>query len=239
MTVSAKTDRKRLREIGSSLSVEQLAAFEATGDEKRAPSTEMERRLQTLWATTLSLDTEKIGGGDSFFRMGGDSISAMKLVGAARLEGVSLTVTDVFRNPRLSDMAVAATSIASGEGKVAELTSFSLLDGHSGTEATCDEAATQCNVDRGDIQDVYPCTPLQEGLMALSIKRAGAYIGRIVIELPQETDLDRFQEAWEAVAASTAVLRTRIIQTAAYRFLQLTVDEPIKWVRGNCLDEYL
>ncbi|KAF6229376.1 hypothetical protein HO133_007492 [Letharia lupina] len=128
MTVSAKTDRKRLREIGSSLSVEQLAAFEATGDEKRAPSTEMERRLQTLWATTLSLDTEKIGAGDSFFRMGGDSVSAMKLVGAARLEGVSLTVTDVFRKPRLSDMAVEATSMAGGESELAELASFSLLD---------------------------------------------------------------------------------------------------------------
>ncbi|KAI4219841.1 MAG: hypothetical protein L6R40_008708, partial [Gallowayella cf. fulva] len=239
MTVSAKTDRKRLREIGSSLSAEQLAACGATGDEKRAPSTEMERRLQTLWATTLSLDPETIGGGDSFFRMGGDSISAMKLVGAARLEGLSLTVADVFRNPRLSDMAVEATSVAGGECKVAELASFSLLDGHSGTEALCEEAATQCNVDSGDIQDMYPCTPLQEGLMALSIKRAGAYIGRIVIELPQETDLDRFEEAWEAVAAAIAPLRTRIIQTAAYGFLQLTVDEQIKWARGNRLDEYL
>ena len=127
MTVSAKTDRKRLREIGSSLSVEQLAAWEAAGDEKRAPATAMERRLQMLWATTLSLDSEKIGGGDSFFRMGGDSISAMKLVGAARLEGVSLTVTDVFRNPRLSEMAVAATSMGGSERKVAELAPFSLF----------------------------------------------------------------------------------------------------------------
>jgi hypothetical protein len=37
--------------------------------------------------------------------LGGDSIVAMRLVGAAREEGLSMTVADVFKNPTFADMA--------------------------------------------------------------------------------------------------------------------------------------
>jgi acyl carrier protein len=68
-------------------------------------SAHLENKLLDLWSSMLKIDRETISVGDSFFELGGDSLGAMKLVGAAREEGLALTVADVFRNPIFEDMA--------------------------------------------------------------------------------------------------------------------------------------
>jgi aryl carrier-like protein len=75
-------------------------------EEKRAPVTVKERTLQGLWATALKIDAGCIGIDDTFFDIGGDSIVAMRLVAAARAQGLSLSIADVFSYARLSDMAL-------------------------------------------------------------------------------------------------------------------------------------
>ncbi|KAL7780689.1 hypothetical protein CFE70_010714 [Pyrenophora teres f. teres 0-1] len=52
--------------------------------QKRQPTTPAERAMQQLWAGVLAIAPDSIGLDDSFFRLGGDSIAAMKLVGEAR-----------------------------------------------------------------------------------------------------------------------------------------------------------
>ncbi|KAK4182166.1 Nonribosomal peptide synthetase 3, partial [Podospora australis] len=113
ITASGKTDRKRLREIGASFSAQQLAEMRTSGQgQKRTPSTEAERTMQQLWGQVLNIAPESIGLDDSFFRLGGDSIAAMKLVGEARRTGIELTVADLFRNPRLDQSASVANTSA-------------------------------------------------------------------------------------------------------------------------------
>ena len=46
--------------------------------------------MQRLWAQVLGIAADSIGLDDSFFRLGGDSIAAMKLVGEARRQGMQL-----------------------------------------------------------------------------------------------------------------------------------------------------
>jgi non-ribosomal peptide synthase protein (TIGR01720 family) len=65
----------------------------------------VEKKLLNLWAELLETVEETIEQEDSFFNLGGDSIMAMRLVGAAREEGLSMTVADVFKNPTFADMA--------------------------------------------------------------------------------------------------------------------------------------
>lgn len=47
------------------------------------------------------------GGNDNSFKLGGNFVAAMRLVGAARnqAQGKILTVAAIFRNAQLSDMA--------------------------------------------------------------------------------------------------------------------------------------
>lgn len=109
VSATGKTDRRRLRQTGSSLTLEQLAELQPSRPTRRSPSTENERRLQRLWARVLDMDPDGIGVDDSFLRIGGDSIGAMRLVGIAREEGVTLTVGDIFQHPQLLDQVCVIT----------------------------------------------------------------------------------------------------------------------------------
>ena len=236
MTVSVKTDRKRLREMGSSLSMKQLTAFKATSDKKQEPLTEMERRLQKLWAATLSLDAEKIGASDSFLRIGGDSITAMWLVAVAREQGLSLTVANVFRHPRLNELSKVVTVIK--DSIAGDVAPFRLLHPELDREGGRLNAAMHCSVTAEQVEDIFPCTPLQQGLLAMTVKRAGDYVARFVFELQPVTDIERFKRAWEETVATTLILRTRIVDLRDQGLVQVVVDERVAWLKGDDLDAY-
>ena len=52
-----------------------------------------------LWARVLGIPTDEIGYKDSFIRLSGHSILAMKLVVASREEGLVLSVADILLRP--------------------------------------------------------------------------------------------------------------------------------------------
>lgn len=107
LMATGKTDRRRLRERAAALSHTQMAAYTSRGPgtAKRPPSTAAQRVLQQLWAQVLNLPSDSIGADDSFFRLGGDSITAMQLTGAARQNGLFLAVADVFHSNTLATLA--------------------------------------------------------------------------------------------------------------------------------------
>ncbi|KAL7773083.1 hypothetical protein CFE70_003047 [Pyrenophora teres f. teres 0-1] len=236
---SLKVDRKRLREIGASFTAQQLAEMQTSSQgPKRQPSTEAERTMQRLWARVLSIEADSIGLDDSFFRLGGDSIAAMKLVGEARQTGLQLSVADIFRHPKLAELAGRDTQQCSSS-TVEEVPTFSLLGEDVDTAQVREEVAAMCSIDASIVEDVYPCTPLQEGLMSLTAKRAGDYIMQSVLELQADVDEDAFCAAWEHVVQSTAALRTRIVQHNELGLLQVVVEEKIQWTESEALEEYL
>ncbi|KAK5987041.1 Nonribosomal peptide synthetase GRA1 [Cladobotryum mycophilum] len=213
LTTSGKIDRKELRRIASGMGLTELLASLASSRTVRAPETEMQKRLHALWCTVLNIDPDSFGIDDSLFQLGGDSITAIKLATAARQAGILLSVQDTFKQPRLSDMALVAREIE--EHDVSDILPFALIEnqGTVGVDDHLDEVSALCGVSKDAIDDVYPCTPLQEGLMALSLTDHGAYIAQMVFEMPSVLDIDRFQRAWEAVFHHHAILRSRIVRT--------------------------
>jgi amino acid adenylation domain-containing protein len=111
MTATGKTNRKRLREIGGSLTVEELAEMRRTAvhgmktKTKPPPASRLERLLQGIWSLVLGMESASIGRDDNFFQLGGDSIGTMQMVGAARKVDVSLSVAQIFRHPTLRSLA--------------------------------------------------------------------------------------------------------------------------------------
>ena len=106
LTVSGKKDRLKLQQHSSALTREDLALLTADQQERRALGTTREAVLQRLCSCLLDVSMETIGLDGSFFRMGGDSIAAMKLVTMARLEGWRVSVASIFSHPKLSDLAL-------------------------------------------------------------------------------------------------------------------------------------
>ncbi|KAI2633548.1 non-ribosomal peptide synthase [Hypomontagnella submonticulosa] len=238
LLVSAKTDRKRLRELGHSLSRKDIAGFAAATVPRKEPTTPTEKKLAQLWAQVLGQEVD-ISAHDNFFNLGGDSLRAMKLVAQARTQDIALTVAGIFANPVLSDMALVARP-GSSETTL-EVPPFSLLgEQWSEDSARCD-CATLCDVDESRIEDVYPCTPLQEGLMALSAKVSEAYVAQRVVELPDEAAARNLAKAFEVASADCLILRTRIIQVPGYGLVQAVVKDDFncKWLFGESLNDYL
>lgn len=241
--VSGKIDRKKLRKHGATLTREELAASNRRNKKggSKHPETDTERALCRVWQALLG-DRVEISAQDSFFALGGDSLRAMKLVSLARSEGIAITVADVFRYPVLRDMAVVATKIPSseeGSNFQHPVPPFSLLETDWNAEDARSEASRLCGVDEADIEDVYPCTPLQEALMALSAKVREAYVAQRVLKMDNMESAKRLKTAFEAVSADSSIMRTRIVQVSKRGLMQVLVKGPVVWRSAGSLAEYL
>ncbi|THZ03822.1 nonribosomal peptide synthase 11 [Aureobasidium pullulans] len=186
------------------------------------PSTESEIILQQLWSSVLDVDRNACGNNTSFIALGGDSLAAMRLVAAARTTGYTLTVAEIFQKPLLVDMAARMRShIESPE----MLPAFTLLD----QSVDKQYLARVCNVDPSAIEDAYPCSPLQEAMMAGTMRWAWKFVTVGVTNLSEEIDVERLKRAWEKVSSMTPILRTRIVEHAGTGLLQVVVKAPVQW----------
>jgi amino acid adenylation domain-containing protein/non-ribosomal peptide synthase protein (TIGR01720 family) len=237
---SGKMDRAKLKNIVQNMPREITGPYRLANIESNtlsSPRTPMEKQLQALWAVVLNVGSSSaVGIEDNFFRLGGDSITAMKLVEAARAEGIAIAVIDIFRNPRLCDMATICDFVK--EEISTELVPFSLLKDSQPVNLVIQELSEQSRVPAETILDAYPCSLLQEGLITLSLKQAGAYVAKNIFKLPAQLDLDRFKAAWQTVVHDVDILRTRIVHMQSSAFIQVVLqDRPIEWHSANTLEE--
>ncbi|OHT89203.1 non-ribosomal peptide synthetase [Mycobacteroides saopaulense] len=97
----------------------------------RAPSNAAERTVADIYAHTLGL--ERVGADDSFFDLGGDSISAMRAVAAINTAlGVDLAVWTVFDAPTVASLSARVGGVMSTGGSRGP--SFASVHGRGATE---------------------------------------------------------------------------------------------------------
>ncbi|TWU71429.1 nrps [Metarhizium rileyi] len=213
----------------------------------RQPVSQAQRQMLQIWGRILNLETSTIGIDASFFHLGGSSISAMKVVAESRSIGIYLSVADVFRHPVLHELVEQSHYTESpadtGDHIIAP---FALLSEEYPLNTLLPEICARYKLgrfggttDTGFIQDAYPCTPLQEGLMSLTSISPGTYIGQKVLRIHPGTSIEKLRGAWEQVVRALPILRTRIVHDDRLGLVQLVVDEPIDWIEAHCLDDHL
>lgn len=230
--ISGKTDRKRLREFGAKVDLRQLdhGAGAATRQ-----LTDMEQKLRNSWGQTLKIDPESIKSADNFVALGGDSLSAMKLVSVCRTQGLDLTVADIFSHCTLPAMA-GIVRIGNSQEQTA-VAPFSMISQSVGS--ACIEASHVCGVHRDAIEDIYPCTPTQESLFTFSLKSPKAYVAQRVACIPSHIRLEVWKKAWEEVVAGSPILRTRLAQLQEPGLQQVVLKDNISWRHPSDLTQYL
>ncbi|KAH2313445.1 hypothetical protein LV164_002437 [Aspergillus fumigatus] len=231
--ISGKTDRKRLRQFGATVDLRQLDQ-DATNTAARELS-DLERRLRQAWSQTLKLQAGSIRLQDNFFALGGDSLTAMKLVSVCRSQGLDLSVTSMFSNPTLSAMASVVRICDVDVQRT--VPAFSMIT--SDLNSACVEAAEPCGVGPADIEDIYPCTPTQESLFTFSLKSVKPYVAQRVLCIPSHIDLNAWRKAWEDVVAALPILRTRVAQLQEPGLQQVVLKNSISWTQASDLAEYL
>lgn len=100
-TVTGKTDRRQLRQIGSGLDLLQFVETDVSDP----PSTEIELILARSWADVLNVPFERISISTPFTKLGGDSITAMQLISRLRAQKVQVAVSDILRHSTIEAIA--------------------------------------------------------------------------------------------------------------------------------------
>ncbi len=101
-TTSGKTDRNALPE----------PEWDTGAGRGGDAATDCERALAGAFTEVLGVG--RVGVADDFFRLGGDSISALRLISAVRRRGWHIRTADVLRYPTVADLARRADPTAPG-----------------------------------------------------------------------------------------------------------------------------
>ncbi len=187
LTPNGKVDRKALPDPEV-----------ATRLERVAPRSDVEATLLRIWQQILK--REDFGVTDNFFALGGDSIRGLQIVAGARRAGLMLTPKQLFYHPTIGGLASLGDSAAEPAPQIAERP----LD---------HESLVRLGLTASTTEDIYPATPLQQGMLFHSQLRPdlGFYVGQLRLTLFGPLDRVALRAAWDAAVSRHAVLRTRFL----------------------------
>ncbi|KAL4892768.1 hypothetical protein BDV59DRAFT_202509 [Aspergillus ambiguus] len=226
LTKTGKKDRRSLRYRASLLTPDDIAMLRGSRrGHRRLPASEEESLLHRLCVQALGLPPTEVGLDDSFFDLGGDSATAIKLAALAGKERKHLAVEEILRSRRISDLTAVLSTVTDDD--CPPILPFSLIPS-SQQDDVLQTAAQQCGLARTDIEDIYPCTPMQEGLMAGTAHDPHAYNCYMLMQLGETVDVDKLHRAWDLTAQANPILRTRMVHTQGTLW-QVLVHKPIQW----------
>ncbi|KXJ92225.1 condensation domain-domain-containing protein [Microdochium bolleyi] len=168
--------------------------------------TEAEKQLKELWALVLPVTSAAISASDSFFRVGGDSILAMRLVAAARSQGFELQVADILRHPQLSDMATKLRQSTSC--CATQYAPFSLVP-DARIVSSLQSAVQNSYSEHVTVKDVLPLTDFQVFCLRYALAAPLGRTQHFYLDLPRAFQVEEVASAcnklWEHVEMLRAI----------------------------------
>ncbi|KAH8693929.1 hypothetical protein BGW36DRAFT_383992 [Talaromyces proteolyticus] len=215
LTSNGKIDRRVLKEVALGLSSGQLDSYTTAIPSQlaepsfRQPVTEKEKTFQKLVAEALNQDFKSIGMDDSFFHVGGDSTTAMKLVVLSRQANIHFTVPDLITRPKLSELLAwtekqnlesNGTGIPNAAIVRSKPQPFSILGVTDPETFFKDTLAPQIrSLSFDDVLDVFPMTDMQNRFYGPCIYHQ--------LYLNGSVDKERLRSACEQLVEERAILR--------------------------------
>ncbi|WP_432779452.1 amino acid adenylation domain-containing protein [Pseudomonas corrugata] len=224
LTLNGKVDRK---------SLPAPHAEDYASEAYEAPQGEIEQTLAGLWEDLLKV--ERVGRHDHFFELGGHSLLAMRLIERMRQAGLSVDVRDLFSRPTLRalaaavgghrDVVVPASAIVEGCERITpDMLPLAVL-----SQDAIDRIVASVPGGAGNIQDIYPLAPLQEGILYhhLTANSGDPYVLQTLFGFDDRSRLDSFAQALQQVIDRHDILRTSMAWEG--------LDEPVQvvWRRAQ------
>ncbi|KAG8407157.1 Nonribosomal peptide synthetase [Metarhizium acridum] len=226
-TATGKTDRKKLRQIGSACTTQQLARTLASSLSKQYPTTALQRQIHKTWVAALEIDAEMIGTTDNFFDLGGDSIVAMKAVGEARNVGINLGVADIFRHKTIMQLCEVLPKCTTAD----QLPRRTKLYG-SETEATllAEMKSLYPSVKSSKVSGFFPLTAFQEMEVSEGIKY-GDFCNYFFLHVGAELNVPQLKRSCATVVEMYPLLRSSFLRLFG-DFRQVVLQSPeVPWIR--------
>ncbi len=202
-----------------------------------APIGTTETLLASLWGKILNLP--QVGREDNFFRLGGHSLLIIQMIDALREQGLTAAVRQVFETENLAQLAALIDSNQQQDAFVAppnlipsgctQLTP-ELLPLIDLTAKELDSIVQACPGGAANIQDIYPLTPLQEGILFdhLLSDSGDTYLASVLLAFDSRPLLDTYVGALQHLVNRHDTLRTAILWDGLPRAVQVVLrDAPV------------
>lgn len=184
-----------------------------------SPQGRVEEVLAVIWEDLLHVG--RVGRNDNFFALGGHSLLIVKMIERLRNAGLAIEADAAFGGNSLAELACAVRAQPPG----AEAPPASLIS--EGCAAITPRMLSlvqleQAHIDRitravpggvHNVKDIYPLTPLQEGLLfhhLLDRQQEDPYVLILSFSLVSDEVVQRFIRALQAVIDRHDSLRTAI-----------------------------
>jgi aryl carrier-like protein len=226
---SLPSDPAALNQIASGMSLEAYARLQ--NDLKIALSqissntttTSNEDILRQAWSNILRVPIEHIEPNDNFFRLGGDSVLAMKLAAHLRGQGYGLTVADIFRYMKLNDAAEVMTVTEIAKEMVHVYKPFSTLQVEDAKAFVEESVKPKFSDAAWAIKDVAPVTDSQALDVRATINAPRTSYQYTMLFMDRIVDSDRLLRSCSELVRMHDILRTVFIEHES-NFLQVVVE---------------
>ncbi|AMO95406.1 D-alanine--poly(phosphoribitol) ligase, subunit 1 [Collimonas fungivorans] len=212
LTPNGKLDRKALPAPEGDAFIQR--AYEA-------PQGGSEQALAQIWSELLGVDS--VGRHDHFFELGGHSILAVQLLERMHGKGFFSDIRSFFAEPTLAALAATVVSARQAESQLEAPPNGIPQDCSAITpemlplvQLSAGQISLIADVvsgGMGNIQDIYPLAPLQEGILFHHMLQTDgdAYVLPALLRFDSKDRLDRFTDALNAVIARHDILRTAVL----------------------------
>ncbi|KFY82964.1 hypothetical protein V500_10235, partial [Pseudogymnoascus sp. VKM F-4518 (FW-2643)] len=224
-TLERRDKRTRAGDVG--------AADETAGREW----TDLELTVRGVVAAFTTVPEAEIGRGTSIWRLGLDSINAVQVATALRGVGYRIVASEVLMHPSVGALAgwIWGKSQDANVGTGDEVGEYDFKGFEEQYRSKIVEELGGLAAD-AEIEGVYPCTPVQSGMLAQTMHSSGVeYVNSYTLQLAPDVELEKLREAWEVVVKACPMLRAGFVGTekgfAVVVYTAATATVP--WVEGS------
>lgn len=223
LTSSGKVDRRRLQATFEELIQAYLesASFTTQSIEDDAGWTEMESTLADVISNSTKTARADIGRWTPFAALGVDSISAIEIARALSSHlGARIPISDILQNSSVAQLSRSLEKRGVDPEAAHQVPDMFVT-------AFADEVRRTFAQDHAAIEEILPCTPLQEAMLS---QGQGSYYNKILLRLSISADYMR--EYWDEMTQRHGILRTCFVTTknAAHPIAQVVLKNwKITW----------
>lgn len=207
------------------------------------PRNTTEEILAGIWQTVLQV--ERVGVHDNFFALGGDSIRTLQVIARANRDGVKLTPKQLFEHQTVAAAAAVAQVKQAAPADAGQIQVRAVEENAAPAlpvfplTGLASEELVGRREDWAEIEDCYPLSPMQEGMLFHTLMNPGSGIYLMQQYYAWEGRLDRevFGRAWQRVIDRYPMLRTSFmwkdlpapLQLVHRRVAAETVIQDLDW----------
>ncbi|PWW73490.1 hypothetical protein C7212DRAFT_359603 [Tuber magnatum] len=192
LSAAGKIDKRSLATLFKGEDIQSLTSRLVDAD-RGTEWTEVETKIREAFSKISRVPVEQVLRPSTIYEIGLDSISASQVAMELRKAGLQVSVIDILERPSIALLSPNLKSIT-GVSTAKDM-SDELLSGFSAR--FMDQVCVETGLPKEKIVGVYPCTPVQEGMLSQFLRSKGElYFNHTVFELPENIDLSKLRDSW-------------------------------------------